>query len=179
MNKRNILTLVLMFAALATSANQRLLQLPADTAALADRLCQPRQWAPLPAAGDPYWQENLPENLRQSYIRYGERYQGKPWQSLSVTLFSEFKTQGNRVRYEAFCFAKRRNLLRVRGVSSPPLPTDYGVRSKRNGGDCLPITVRLCPGPKTKMSISSMPRLQDSWHGPPISSENNSTRLRP
>ncbi|MDY5655721.1 MAG: heparinase II/III family protein [Prevotella sp.] len=110
MNKRNILTLVLIFAALATSANQRLLQLPADTAALADRLCQPRQWAPLPAAGDPYWQENLPENLRQSYIRYGERYQGKPWQSLSVTLFSEFKTQGNRVRYEAFCFAKRRQL---------------------------------------------------------------------
>ena len=73
MNKRNILTLVLMFAALATSANQRLLQLPADTAALADRLCQPRQWAPLPAAGDPYWQENLPEDLRQSYIRHGER----------------------------------------------------------------------------------------------------------
>lgn len=49
-------------------------------------------------------------DVRKSYIRYGEQYAGKPWLSPSARLFSEFKTNGNRTRYEAATFAKRRQL---------------------------------------------------------------------
>ena len=49
-------------------------------------------------------------DVRESYIRYGEQYAGKPWLSPSARLFSEFKTNGNRTRYEAATFAKRRQL---------------------------------------------------------------------
>ena len=48
--------------------------------------------------------------VRDSYVRYGEQYAGKPWLSPSAQLFSEFKTNGNRTRYEAATFAKRRQL---------------------------------------------------------------------
>ena len=45
-----------------------------------------------------------------SYVGYGEQFAGKPWLSPSARLFAEFKTNGNRVNYEAFTFAKRRQL---------------------------------------------------------------------
>ncbi|MBR2018688.1 MAG: heparinase II/III family protein [Prevotella sp.] len=48
--------------------------------------------------------------MRRSYIRYGERYLGRPWQSLPATVFAEFKTNGNRVNFEALTFQKRRQL---------------------------------------------------------------------
>ena len=48
--------------------------------------------------------------ILNSYVRYGEQFAGKPWLSPSACLFAEFKTNGNRVNYEAFTFAKRRQL---------------------------------------------------------------------
>jgi hypothetical protein len=48
--------------------------------------------------------------IRQSYIRYGEQYLGKPWTVLPWTVFAENKQNGNRVNYEAICFEKRRQL---------------------------------------------------------------------
>ncbi|MCR5679419.1 MAG: heparinase II/III-family protein [Prevotella sp.] len=48
--------------------------------------------------------------MRQSYIQYGETYQGKSWTSLPWTSFAENKINGNRVNYENLCFDKRRQL---------------------------------------------------------------------
>ena len=64
----------------------------------------------LPKADDTFWRDSIPQEMRQSYIAYGEQYQGKPWTTLPWTVFAENKTTGNSVHYEAICFEKRRHL---------------------------------------------------------------------
>ena len=48
--------------------------------------------------------------IRDSYISFGQQFAGKPWTSPSAQLFAEFRTNGNRTRYEQATFAKRRQL---------------------------------------------------------------------
>ena len=64
----------------------------------------------LPQAGDTFWRDSIPTEMRQSYISYGDQYAGKPWTVLPWTVFAEYKTTGNRVNYERLCFEKRRQL---------------------------------------------------------------------
>lgn len=67
--------------------------------------------AQLPPRGDAsYWRDSIPQPMRQSYIAYGEQFLGSSWTSLPLSVFAEYKTSGNRVNYEAACFAKRRQL---------------------------------------------------------------------
>lgn len=73
-------------------------------------VAEPGRFAPLPKADDAFWRDSVPEAMRQSYIGYGEQYLGRPWTTLPLTSFAEFKTNGNRTRYEAASFAKRRKL---------------------------------------------------------------------
>ena len=67
----------------------------------------------LPQADDTFWRDSIPDEMRQSYIRYGEQYQGKSWTSLPWTVFAENKQTGNRVNYEGICFEKRRQLAAI------------------------------------------------------------------
>ena len=67
----------------------------------------------LPQADDTFWRDSIPDEMRQSYIRYGEQYQGKSWTSLPWTVFAENKQTGNRVNYEGICFEKRRHLAAI------------------------------------------------------------------
>ncbi len=64
----------------------------------------------LPQAGDSFWCDSVPEQMRESYVDYGEQYLGKSWVVLPYTVFAEFKTIGNRVNYEGLNFEKRRQL---------------------------------------------------------------------
>ena len=64
----------------------------------------------LPQADDTFWRDSIPQEMRQSYIQYGEQYLGKPWTVLSWTVFAENKQTGNRVNYESLCFEKRRQM---------------------------------------------------------------------
>ena len=64
----------------------------------------------LPQADDTFWRDSIPEEMRQSYIHYGEQYVDKPWTVLPWTAFAENKINGNRVNYETLCFAKRRQM---------------------------------------------------------------------
>ena len=64
----------------------------------------------LPQAGDSFWRDSIPAEMRQSYISYGEQYADKSWTVLPWTVFAENKITGNRVNYEAICFEKRRQL---------------------------------------------------------------------
>ena len=67
----------------------------------------------LPQADDAFWRDSIPQEMRQSYIQYGERYLGKSWTALPWTVFAENKINGNRVNYEAACFEKRRQLAAI------------------------------------------------------------------
>lgn len=73
-------------------------------------LVEPGKFAPLPKADDAFWRDSIPRPMRDSYIKYGEQYLGRQWTALPFTLFSEFKTNGNRTRYEAVNFERRRQL---------------------------------------------------------------------
>ena len=64
----------------------------------------------LPQAGDSFWCDSIPAEMRQSYISYGEQYADKSWTVLPWTVFAENKITGNRVNYEGICFEKRRQL---------------------------------------------------------------------
>jgi hypothetical protein len=64
----------------------------------------------LPQADDTFWRDSIPQEMRQSYVQYGEQYLGKPWTVLPWTVFAENKQTGNRVNYETLCFEKRRQL---------------------------------------------------------------------
>ena len=64
----------------------------------------------LPQAGDSFWRDSIPTEMRQSYVSYGEQYADKSWTVLPWTVFAENKITGNRVNYEGICFEKRRQL---------------------------------------------------------------------
>ena len=76
-------------------------------------IVEPGRFKPLPLASSPYWRETLPNNLRAGYIALGEQHLREPWPTLNASLFAENKINGNRVRYEAACFAKRRMLAEL------------------------------------------------------------------
>lgn len=67
----------------------------------------------LPQADDTFWRDSIPQEMRQSYIQYGEQYLSKPWTVLPWTVFAENKQTGNRVNYEAICFEKRRQMAAI------------------------------------------------------------------
>lgn len=54
--------------------------------------------------------ESLPQQMRNSYISYGEQYLGKEWKVLPATVFARFKKDGNRTEYEGISFERRRQL---------------------------------------------------------------------
>ena len=64
----------------------------------------------LPKADDSFWLDSVPAEMRHSYIAYGEKYLGKQWTALPYSVFSQFRTNGNRVNYEGLNFEKRRHL---------------------------------------------------------------------
>ena len=57
-------------------------------------------FVPFPKAGDKYWQKQVPVAMRNDYIRLGNLYQKKPWNAIPAETFAEFRTNGNRTRYE-------------------------------------------------------------------------------
>lgn len=54
--------------------------------------------------------ETLPQQMRESYISYGEEYLGREWKVIPTTVFARFKKDGNRTEYEGLCFERRRHL---------------------------------------------------------------------
>ena len=64
----------------------------------------------VPQAGNAFWRDSIPLEMRQSYISYGEQYLNQSWTVLPWTVFAENKINGNRVNYERVCFDKRRHM---------------------------------------------------------------------
>ena len=104
------ITMLFLAICLGISAQKRIFTTTFNRQMLDSALVEPGKYMPLPQWGDKYWTDSVPQQMRQSYIRYGERYLGRPWQSLPATVFAEFKTNGNRVNFEGLTFQKRRQL---------------------------------------------------------------------
>lgn len=64
-------------------------------------------FCPFPKAGDSYWQETVPAEMRADYIALGEQYHARPWLTIPQETFAEFRTNGNRTHYEAASFGIR------------------------------------------------------------------------
>lgn len=71
---------------------------------------QPGDIRPFPDASSSFWRDSIPLEMRQSYIAFGEKFLGKPWATLPATVFSDFRTNGNRDKFEKLSFERRRQL---------------------------------------------------------------------
>jgi hypothetical protein len=67
---------------------------------------------PYPAYGDDAW-KNIPEDVKQAYIREGEKLLGEKWEAVPAMLFTEFRKNGNRSRYEFHSFLRRDKLIKL------------------------------------------------------------------
>ncbi len=84
-----------------------------NTAAASDlqRTLVPREkWHPYPTIDDRTAWEVVPQDIRQSWIKAGERYLHCSWDALPATVFLEFVRDGNRSNFERLSFARRRKL---------------------------------------------------------------------
>lgn len=68
------------------------------------------EFNPIPKAGNSYWTTAIPPSAREDYIKLGEKFANKTWIGIPDSLFAEYKTIGNRSRYEKQCFEKRTRL---------------------------------------------------------------------
>lgn len=81
-----------------------------DEETLKDKLCRPQAFSDVPKAGASYWKDSIPEDMRKSYIRSAEKYLNASWPTMPATVFSQFRTNGNRVNFEQLSFRKREQL---------------------------------------------------------------------
>ena len=96
-----------LFCAPVTRAEKSIV---ADTALLQQWLVMPAQFHPVPTASQQAWQQVVPQNIRQQYIKAAEQYKGQSWPSLSPSLFADYKRTGARTPFENASFDKRRRL---------------------------------------------------------------------
>lgn len=104
------LLLLLLFTGATDIQAQRSLPESIDKAFIGQVLVQPLAFTPVPRATDSYWQQHVPAEMRKAYISFAERYLNCKWQTPSLSLFAEFKKNGNRTNYEGPCFALRKQL---------------------------------------------------------------------
>lgn len=69
------------------------------------------EWHPFPTISDREEWSRIPENLRVSYVQNGEKYLGKPWNTITAGTFLEFVRNGNRSNYESQLFGRRQRLM--------------------------------------------------------------------
>lgn len=69
-------------------------------------------YRPYPVYGDPAW-SGIDAGVKKEFIRNADNYLNQPWISLPAQMFMEFRTIGDRVRYEAIYFNKRSQLLNL------------------------------------------------------------------
>src|SRR5271157_1051503 len=92
------------------SAGRRILAGPWDEHRLAEVLLPAAQWPPFPRYAERGPWQGLPADLRELIIHGAQRLLGKSWNSLPATLELEFSRNGNRSRYEAESFGRRKRL---------------------------------------------------------------------
>lgn len=77
---------------------------------LEKNLVDPMNFSPVPCYKNSYWTDSIPEEMRVSYIKEGEKYIDCKWETIDISLFSEYRENGDRLRYQSFIFGKRNRL---------------------------------------------------------------------
>ena len=76
-------------------------------------LLTPGEWHPYPTIGERDAWEGLSTEQKQFLVSEGEALLGTSWPELKATLFMEFQRTGNRSRYQAESYARRKMLIRL------------------------------------------------------------------
>ena len=76
-------------------------------------LVPPGAWKPYPAMTDRQGWDELPIELKQGLVTHAEPLLGTSWPELKATLFMEFQRDGNRSRYQAESYERRKMLIRL------------------------------------------------------------------
>ncbi len=76
-------------------------------------LVPPGEWRPYPAISDRQAWDGLPEEQRRALVADAEPLLGTSWPELKATLFMEFQRDGNRSRYQAASYDRRKMLIRL------------------------------------------------------------------
>ncbi|MCS7041865.1 MAG: heparinase II/III-family protein [Bryobacteraceae bacterium] len=89
---------------------RRLLEsrIPADL--LRRAVLAPAEWKPWPKAEEREPWQALPSELRAAIVAAAEQHLGRPWPSLTASLFLEYARNGNRSKYESVRRARRDRL---------------------------------------------------------------------
>jgi len=81
-----------------------------DERRLAEVLLPADRWKPFPRYGDRALWAAIPADEKQAKVKAAERTLGKGWEAVPATLLLEYARNGNRSRYEAASFARRKRL---------------------------------------------------------------------
>lgn len=134
-------------------------------------------FVPFPKAGDKYWQKQVPVAMRNDYIRLGNLYQKKPWNAIPAETFAEFRTNGNRTRYEEASFGIRKQfvclvmaeIMQGRGRFLPSIRKGLHYFIEKEPWWGIPAHYpKDHPERISSRWISSMQRRQACLHGPSI-----------
>jgi hypothetical protein len=79
---------------------------------LNDNITAPGNFFPFPKYGDEAW-KSVPDDIRAAYIAEGEKLLGEKWEAVPAMLFTEFRKNGNRSRYEFLSFLRRDKLIKL------------------------------------------------------------------
>ena len=76
-------------------------------------LVPPGTWTPYPNIADRDRWDRLPDDQKRTLVADAESLLGTSWPELKATLFMEFKRNGNRSRYQAESYERRKMLIRL------------------------------------------------------------------
>ncbi len=105
-----LLVILICLAAFSTNKNTNHNSCYFGNYRIDDVLVNPVAFSPVPAARDSFWKKEIPVHICQKYIKLGEKYLGKEWNPLPVSLFADYRKTGNRKNYEMPYFEKRRQM---------------------------------------------------------------------
>jgi len=83
---------------------------PATTDHLSGILVPYASWHPFPIINERKQWENIPGDMRSSFIAEGEKYLEYKWPVVPASVTLDFKRNGNRSRYESISFGRRKAL---------------------------------------------------------------------
>ena len=81
-----------------------------DERRLTSALMPLKEWTPFPRYDDHAAWNAVPDDERRSRIQAAEKTLGKPWDAIPATMMLEFQRNGNRTRFEAASFGRRKRL---------------------------------------------------------------------